>query len=176
MLTLKRILYLVSALAIVAVGGSFLLPEQAVVSRSVVIAAPPDKLFAIVGDLRRFHEFAPMVEIDPDVGFAFEGTESGLGQRLVWTSDNLEVGRGRQTITLYQPPERVEFLVVNGRRERSLTSFDLAPATSGTEVTWTFVTDLKGIPERWSGLLFDRRIGAEFEKGLARLKALAEAA
>ena len=45
---LKWIFYLVAAVAIIIVGGSFLLPAQAVVTRSVEIAAPPNKVFAIV--------------------------------------------------------------------------------------------------------------------------------
>ena len=44
----------------------------------------------------------------------------------------------------------------------------------GTGVTWGFKTELKGAMERWFGLLFDRWIGADYEKGLAKLKALVE--
>jgi uncharacterized protein YndB with AHSA1/START domain len=174
MLTLKRVLYLISALAIVLVAGSFLLPAQAVVSRSIAVAVPPDAVFAVVGDLRRFDEFSPSAELDPDIRYAFEGTESGVGQKMVWQSDNPEVGSGTQTITLYEPPERVEFQVVSGRRDRSETAFHLAPTDGGTDVTWTFMTDLKGIPARWAGLLFEGWIGPEYEKALARLKTIAE--
>ena len=175
MLTLKRILYLLAGLAIVLVGGSFLLPAQAVVSRSVTIAAPPESVFAIVGDLRRFHEFWPKAEADPNIRYSYQGTESGLGQKLVWTSDNPEVGSGVETIMTYQPSELVEFRSVLAPRERAVTGFELAPTGTGTRITWTFTTDLAGVPARWSGLLLDRRIGTEFEKGLARLKSIAEA-
>jgi uncharacterized protein YndB with AHSA1/START domain len=176
MLTRKRLLYLVAGMAIVLVGGSFLLPAQAVVERSTTIAAPPEKVFAIVGDLRRFHEFWPNAERDPNIRYSYQGTESGLGQKLVWTSTDPEIGNGVETITAYQPPLRVEFRSMAARRERAVTSFELAPATGGTDVTWTFTTDLAGVPARWSGLLFDGRIGADFDRGLARLKALAETA
>lgn len=175
MLTLKRVLYALSAVAIVLAGGSFLLPAQVVVSRSISIDAPPESVFAIVGDLRRFHEFSPLAELDPNIRYAFEGTESGVGQRMVWTSDNPEFGSGIRTIMDYDPPRRVVFKVVSDTRDRSVSAFELAPTTTGTEAMWTFTTDLDRIPARWSGLLYDRRIGAEYEKGLARLKAVAEA-
>lgn len=175
MLTLKRVLYALSAVAIVLVGGSFLLPAQAVVSRSIAIAAPPESVFAIVGDLRRFHEFSPLAELDPNIRYAFEGTESGVGQRMVWRSDNSELGNGIRTIMDYDPPRSVVFGVVSGKRDRSVAAFELMPTSTGTKATWTFTADLDGIPARWSGLLYDRRIGAEYEQGLARLKAVVEA-
>ena len=56
---LKWIFYLVAAVAIIIVGGSFLLPAQAVVTRSVEIAAPPDKVFAIVSDFGASTSFRP---------------------------------------------------------------------------------------------------------------------
>ncbi len=38
---LKWLFYLIAAVALIIVGGSFLLPPQAVVTRSIEIAAPP---------------------------------------------------------------------------------------------------------------------------------------
>jgi hypothetical protein len=44
----------------------------------------------------------------------------------------------------------------------------------GTGVTWGFKSQLNGIAERWLGLMFDRWIGADYEKGLSKLKRVAE--
>lgn len=174
MLTLKRVLYVLSALAILLAGGSLLLPSQAVVSRSISIASPPDRVFALVGDLRRFHEFSPEADLDPKIRYAFEGTESGLGQTMVWRSDHPDVGSGTRTVSFYEPQSRVELLVVRGRRDRAAVDFALTPTATGTDVTWSHMTSFKGIPARWSGLLAERRIGAELEQGLEKLKAAAE--
>jgi hypothetical protein len=57
---------------------------------------------------------------------------------------------------------------------KAMASLELAPVGGGTGVTWGFKSQLNGIMERWFGLLFDRWIGADYEKGLAKLKALAE--
>ena len=171
---LKWLFYLIAAIAIIIVGGSFLLPAQAVVTRSTEIAAPPDKVFAIVGDLRRFNEFSPWADLDPNIKYTFEGPESGIGQKMNWTSDNADVGNGSQTITRYEPPNFLETQLDFGMRGRPVASFDLVPSTSGTKATWTFKSDLEGIPAKWFGLMFDRWIGADYEKGLAKLKAVAE--
>ena len=171
---LKWLFYLIAAIALIIVGGSFLLPSQALVTRSIDISAPPDKVFAIVGDLRRFNEFSPWADIDPDIKYTFEGPESGVGQVMKWSSDNADVGSGSQTI--------VEIRAADIRREPARlrhagqvdASFDLVPSTAGTNVTWTFKSDLEGIPAKWFGLMFDRWIGDDYEKGLARLKVVAE--
>jgi uncharacterized protein YndB with AHSA1/START domain len=172
---LKWLFYLIAAIAIIIVGGSFLLPAQAVVTRSTEIAAPPDKIFAIVGDLRRFNEFSPWADLDPNIKYTFEGPESGVGQKMNWTSENPDVGSGSQTITKYEPPNFVETQLDFGMRGRPVASFDLVPSTSGTKATWTFKADLEGIPAKWFGLMFDRWIGADYEKGLFKLKTVAEA-
>jgi len=46
---------------------------------------------------------------------------------------------------------------------------------AGTRLTWGFVTDTGFNPMmRWMGVMLDDWVGADYEAGLARLKALAE--
>ncbi len=53
----------------------------------------------------------------------------------------------------------------------------MAAEGEGTRVTWAFDTEHGMNPfKRWLGLLFDRMIGADYEKGLAKLKAMEERA
>ncbi|MDQ2703735.1 MAG: SRPBCC family protein [Pseudomonadota bacterium] len=172
---LKWLFYLIAAIALIVVVGSFFLPAQAMVSRSTDIAAPPEKIFAIVGDLRRFNEFSPWAELDPGTKYTFEGPVSGIGQQMNWTSQNTDIGSGSQTIVAHEPPNFVETQLDFGTRGKSVARFDLVPSTSGTNVTWTFSSDLDGIPAKWFGLTLDRRIGADYEKGLFKLKTIAEA-
>ena len=171
---LKWIFYLVAAVAIIIVGGSFILPAQAVVTRSVEIAAPPDKVFAIVSDFRRFNEFSPWADLDPNIKYTFEGPESGVGQKMRWTSENANVGSGSQTIVEYDPPTYTATELDFGMMGKSVATWDVVPSTTGTKATWGFKSDLDGIPAKWFGLMFDRWIGADYEKGLAKLKAAAE--
>jgi carbon monoxide dehydrogenase subunit G len=51
---------------------------------------------------------------------------------------------------------------------------NLAPEGTGTRVSWQFDAALRNIIERWFGLLFDRMIGPDFERGLANLKVYIE--
>ena len=171
---LKWIFYLVAAVAIIIVGGSFLLPAQAVVTRSTEIAAPPDKVFAIVGDMRRFNEFSPWAELDPNIKYTFEGPESGVGQKMSWTSENPNVGSGSQTIIEYDPPTYAAAELDFGMRASPSRPGISSPRPPARRPPGASSRDLDGIPAKWFGLMFDRWIGADYEKGLAKLKAAAE--
>lgn len=175
MTLLKWLFYALFFIAAVIVGGSFFLPAEAVVSRSTVIKAPPEKVFAIVGDYRRFKEFSPWADLDPDMTYTFEGPETGVGQKMSWASKNAYVGSGSQTIIAHKPATHVTSEVEFGDMGKSTAQWDLAPISDGTMATWQFRAPLPGIVSRWFGLMFDTWIGADYEKGLARLKIAAEA-
>lgn len=174
MKALKWLFYLIVLAAVVVIGGSVFLPSEAVVTRSTEIAAPPEKVFAIVGDFRRFQEFSPWAELDPNTAYTFEGPEIGVGQKMSWSSANSDVGSGSQTVTDHQPPSRLTADIDFGEMGKSTTTWVLAPTATGTLASWTFRAPLDGIAARWFGLMFDTWIGADYEKGLARLKLAAE--
>ena len=97
---IKAIVFIIVAITVVFYGGAYLLPAEARVERSIEIAAPPEKVFAIAGDLRRVPEWSPWVAIDPATRFTFEGPEQGgVGQVMRWASNNPLVGNGTQTVT-----------------------------------------------------------------------------
>ncbi len=87
-----------------------------------------------------------------------------------WTSENKDVGSGSQTITRHEPPNFVESALDFGMRGKSVATWDLVPSTSAHQGDLSFKADLEGIPAKWFGLMFDRWIGADYEKGLAKLK------
>ena len=171
---LKLLFYLVITVVIIILAGSFVLPGEAVVTRSIEIKAPPEKVFAIVGDMHRFQEFSPWAELDPNVKYAYEGPPTGVGQKMSWTSDNANVGSGSQIVTEYDPPRHVTSELDFGPMGKSLATWDLEPSSAGTKAVWGFRSKLDGIAARWFGLMFDNWIGADYEKGLAKLKLVAE--
>src|SRR5262245_47391024 len=132
---LKWLVYLVVVAAVLLVAGSFLLPSTVTVSRSIEIAAPPEKVFALVSDLKRFNEFSPWATIDPDTKYAFEGPDSGVGQKMSWTSANENVGTGSQIISAYQAPSHVATNLDFGQMGKATATWDLEPASAGTKVT-----------------------------------------
>ena len=171
---LKAIVWILAALVVIFVGGGYLLPSEVSLQRQTVINAPPEKVFALVSGYKRFNEWSPWAELDPKAIYTFEGPESGVGAKMSWASNDPNVGAGSQTITEDVPNSRVTIDLDFGAMGKSQSYWDLKPEGAGTSATWGFKMQLDGIMDRWFGLLMERFIGPDYEKGLAKLKALAE--
>lgn len=174
---LLGIFYGLLGLFLIAVAGGYALPGKAHVERSASINAPAEKIYAIVSDLQRNKEWSPWTAMDPVIELSYSGPNSGaagVGQKMSWVSKNPQVGTGSQEVTDLVPNERmVSALEFSGTKAAA--TFTLQPDGTGTKVVWSFDATLSGVAERWFGLLFDRLIGPDLEKGLVNLKTLAEA-
>jgi len=172
----KWMLVALLLLSVTFVAGAYVLPDKIAVQRSIDIAAPPEKVFVIVGDLRRGRDYSPWAEADPNAQYEFSGNETGLGQKMSWRSAHPEVGTGSITVTEYEPDRRMAAALDLGEMGQGTTYFDLAPEGSGTKLTWGFAAPLQNPLERWMCAIldFDAVIGKDYEKGLGKLKSLAE--
>lgn len=163
---------LVAVLVLVA----YLLPREVTVTRSITIDAPPSAVFPHVNSLQRFAEWSPWGDIDPDMVQTFSGPAEGVGNRMEWTSEDDRVGSGSQEITLSLPDERVETALDFGDMGLGAAWQEIRPVDGASEVTWGLVADMGLNPiGRWMGLMMDRLVGADYERGLERLKAVVEA-
>ncbi|HKQ62349.1 MAG TPA: SRPBCC family protein [Candidatus Polarisedimenticolaceae bacterium] len=170
----KLLLGLIGVVALLA-GVGLLLPRQAHCERATTIDAPPVVVFTVVNGFKSFNRWSPWNELDPDAKYTWEGPDSGVGAKLSWVGDPSKVGSGSQAIVESQPLERVKTRLDFGPQGQATATFRLAPAGGGTQVTWAFDTDLGWNPvSRYFGLLLDRFVGKDFERGLANLKRHAE--
>jgi uncharacterized protein YndB with AHSA1/START domain len=147
------------------------------IERETAIAAPAERVFPLVNDLRVWPRWSPYETRDPSMQRSYEGADAGLGASYGWDGND-DVGAGRMTITESVPNERVairlEFLrpfVATNQVE-----FVFAPSEGATRVVWA-MDGRNGFTGKLIALLMDMdaMIGADFEKGLAALKAAAEA-
>jgi uncharacterized protein YndB with AHSA1/START domain len=148
------------------------------VERKIRIDAPASAVYERIVDFHRWASWSPYEELDPGMGRTYAGPESGVGAVYEW-SGNLKAGAGRMEIVDAVDDERV---VIDQRnlkpfRSESRTSFALDDSGEGTAVTWS-ITGPVTLMTRIIGSVksMDRMVGPLFEKGLARLKADAEAA
>ena len=167
------------ALAIVATFAliGVFLPKVATVERSTTIAATPETVYALVDGFKRFNEWSPWASLDPATKYAYSGPERGVGARMEWSSDNPDVGNGSQEIIAAEPGRSVTSTLDLGMDTPTTTTMVLAPEGTGTRATWTLKSDFSGsLVGRYFGLALDGMVGPDYEKGLAKLKALAESA
>jgi effector-binding domain-containing protein/uncharacterized protein YndB with AHSA1/START domain len=152
-----------------------LLPRQVHVERSIVIDAPHATVFALVDGYKQFNKWSPWAARDPNAKYTREGPEFGVGAKQSWVGDPKTVGSGSQEIVEIKPLELVKSRLDFGAQGLATAQFALAPESSATRVTWSLDSDMGAGPiGRYFGLMMDRMIGPDYEKGLAGLKALAE--
>ena len=101
---------------------------------------------------------------------------AGVGASYAW-SGNKKAGEGSMTFTSITPEQVVVDLeVLKPFKASNVVTFDLAPAGDGTRVAWTMAGQRNLAFAVMGKLFFDKAIGKDFTKGLASLKAAAEAA
>jgi effector-binding domain-containing protein len=177
MRALKTILIILLAVAaIVVILGYVVGSPSTVVQRSAQVEAPPDLIFPHVASLRKMHTWSPWKDMEKGQVNRWEGEDGAVGSIQYWEGDT--VGKGSQRITALEQGRYVEteLKFLEPWEATSQVRLDLEPEGAGTKVTWT-MTQENGFMGRVMSVFLDldRMIGGDFEKGLARLKELAEA-
>jgi hypothetical protein len=148
------------------------------VARSASISAPAAVVFAEVNDLHQWEAWNPWGKLDLACKMTYEGPPAGVGASHVWAGNN-KVGEGRMTITESRPNELIRFKLefLKPFKATNTAEFTFQSEGNQTAVTWSmdgknnFMTKAIGL-----FMSFDDMCGGQFEKGLADLKTVAEAA
>jgi hypothetical protein len=172
----KKIALGLAALFAVLVAVIAMQPSSFRIERSATIEAPPGVVYGQIQNLRAWEAWNPWQKLDPEMTTQYAGPEGGVGASSSWEGPN--AGKGRMTIVAVKPDQEVEikleFLAPMAATNRAL--FTLTPAERATRVSWS-MEGTNGFVAKAFGLVMDmdQMIGGEFEKGLASMKALAEA-
>jgi uncharacterized protein YndB with AHSA1/START domain len=172
---------IVTILIVIAVAFAAVLayaaskPDAFMVRRSASIAAPPEKIFPMIDDLRAQSAWSPF-EKDPNMKRTHSGAPRGKGAVYAWDG-NRQVGAGQIAITESVPSSKVVLLLdmVRPFKAHNTVEFTLDRSGGGTNVTWT-MQGRQPYMAKVMGLFVDcdKMCGGLFEEGLAKLKALAE--
>jgi hypothetical protein len=146
------------------------------VTRSTSIEADPVRVHALVHDFHEWTAWSPWEDVDPELRRTYTGPDSGVGAHYAW-SGNRRAGEGSMEITSSTPEAiGLRLTFVKPWRATNDVAFTFTRSTTGTEVTWTMSGEQKGLAGLFGRVVpMDRLVGRDFEKGLARLKAVAEA-
>lgn len=160
--------------AIGLVFGGMAISPTFKVSRSVLVSAPPEQVYALVADPRGWKQWSVWNQRDPAMKIEYSGPASGVGAGWAWQSKT--EGDGKMTFTAAEPGKQVAFdLYFPDFGTTSKGELRFVPEASGTRVTWAMNGDMGNNPlYRWFALGADSMVGADFEAGLANLKAVAE--
>jgi uncharacterized protein YndB with AHSA1/START domain len=175
---LVKILIGLVAIVIVFAGVVALLPSDFRIVRSATISAPAPVVFSQVNDFHRWEAWSPWAKMDPAAKNSFDGAPSGAGAIFAWAG-NSKVGEGRMTLTESRPPEliRIKLEFLKPFAASNTAEFTFRPEGNETVVTWAMFGKKNFIARAVCLFMnMDKTVGGEFEKGLAQMKAVAEAA
>ena len=104
--------------------------------------------------------------------------EIGVGSSYYWIGND-EVGEGKMTITASHPSQHIaiDLDFIAPFAAKNVTEFIIKPTGDKTDVTWS-MTGKRDFVMKAFCLFFDmdKLVGGDFEKGLAQLKPIVEAA
>ncbi|HTL68047.1 MAG TPA: SRPBCC family protein [Lacunisphaera sp.] len=174
---LTTILLLIAGLLALLAIVAALQPSTFAIKRQALIHAPAAALFAQVNELENWRNWSPWEEVDPALKRTYSGPRGGVGATYSWEGNN-KVGTGRMTITDIRPDEAIWIKLEFFKPMAGLCTaqFTFRPDAAGTEVTWTMTGRNNFLAKLFCLIISsEKMIGGQFEKGLAKLKALLEA-
>ena len=146
------------------------------VARSTHVDAPAERVYEQVADFHHWRQWSPWEDVDPALERSYSGPASGAGAAYAW-SGNRKAGKGSMEIVEATNPSlvRIDLVFEKPFKARNETVFTVVPDGDGSKVTWT-MTGRKTLMTKAVGLVssMDKLLGRDFEKGLARLKSVAE--
>ncbi len=172
---LKILLYLALGLAALVLILGLFAKRDYVIERSVDIKAGKSLIAEQVGCFKNFEKWSPWQGLDPNQKTSVSEKDCAVGSFYTWAGNDA-VGEGKLTITNQTPDEiDLELKFVTPWESKAESYFKFAENTDVTHTTWGVKMSM---PFPWNAFAMftdvDKAIGADYEKGLIKLKAHCE--
>ena len=168
---IKRVFFTIVLLLILLAGIGMLLPREVEVARSIEINASAEEIFPLVNIPKNTELWSPWLSIDPNVKVSYGEIVAGKGATMEWRSEHPNVGNGTVEIIESVENSKVVTALDFGPQGKATAIMLLEQTGDRTKATWNLVADMGAGPVgRWFGLMMDNMIGADYEKGLEKLK------
>ncbi len=147
------------------------------ITRETTIASAPERVHRLLDDFHEWPAWSPWEGLDPAMERAYDGPASGVGAVYAWKG-NSKAGEGRMEILEAAPHHLgIDLLFAAPMKAHNRVDFTLTPTDAGTHVAWT-MTGPQNLVMRLMSKVYsmEKMIGPDLEKGLAKLKQVAESA
>lgn len=145
------------------------------IGRDIEIAAPADRIHALIDDLREWTRWSPWEGVDPDLKRTYSGPASGPEAKYAWEGDR-KAGAGSMEI-VSSATDRICLTLEFRRPFKAVNQveFRLEPTGDRTTVTWVMSGERGTVASLAARVLpMDAMIGKDFDKCLRQLRAVAE--
>ncbi len=145
-------------------------PTKASASKSVLINASIEDVFANCVSFKQFVIWSPWSAKDPKMETSFSDEDGVVGAWIKWKG-NRKVGIGSMTILEIEPNKSITIELIFGFRAKSIVIFNFEKQGEDTLVTWSFESEIGKNPlQRAMIPTMNKFIGRDFEQGLQNLK------
>ncbi len=139
------------------------------ISKSIVINAPADQIFRVVGNFNSWTQWSPWLIAEPDaqVDVAPDGEEYSWEGKIT--------GSGNMKITKSVADEAldIDLHFIKPWKSQADVAFLLKKVDGGTEVTWTMKSSLPFFLF-WMKKMMEVMVGMDYDRGLKMLKDFVE--
>ena len=172
----RKIAIAIAVLIAGILGFAATKPDTFSVQRAASIKAPPDKVFALINDFKRWDSWSPWEKKDPAMKRTWGAVTSGKGALYAWDG-NSDVGKGSMEIAESIAPSKVALKLDFEKpfEGHNIVTFTLEPRGDATNVTWVMQGPAPYITKVIQVFCdMDSMVGKDFEAGLAKMKSVAE--
>lgn len=171
---LKKVLIgVVAIIALFLLIAAFLSGEYRV-ERSTVVNTSPDVVYPLVAELEQWKNWSPWVEMEPAAKYTFTGEPGKAGSKWSWKGEIVGEGSLQHDELVENKSIKSSLAFISPQPMTSVEEWSFEPTDGGTRVVWIDEGELGYPIGRYFGLFLDDMLGKDFEKGLEKLKALAE--
>lgn len=169
-----QVAIVVAAVLLVLIAVVALRPAAYHVERKRAIAAPAEAAFEVLNDLRRFAGVLVLFKEpwdQPGMEKTFAGPSQGVGQSCSWSGK--KAGKGTMAIeeSVAGRKVRIAFNFIEPMASKASYALAVEAAPSGALATWSISGNHNFLGKAVSLFMdFDKMLGADLEKGIARLE------
>ena len=169
--------FVILLIAVFFIAGHYL-PDEWTVTRTTVIHAKPEHIYAYVSSFKQWDKWSPWNQAkDPSLKYTYSGSEEGVGAKQAWTSDKM--GQGWMEMTAADPEKGVTYdlmIDMHGHQSTLQGGIQFEPQTDQqTQVIWTDSSKAgDSALNRWMALLVKPMLAKDLEEALSGLKKIAE--
>jgi hypothetical protein len=175
---IKRIIFSLLTLIVLALVIALFLPKEYAVEREIIINQPKDSVFNYVKYLKNQDNFSVWTKKDPAMKKTFRGVDGSVGATSTWDSKDKNLGVGEQEIKKIIEGNRIDFEL---RFKAPFESTDMAYMTTEaiapnqTKVKWGFNGKSPYPMNLMLAIMnIDEMLGKDLQDGLNNLKTVLE--
>ncbi|MBT8230998.1 MAG: hypothetical protein HKO66_11810 [Saprospiraceae bacterium] len=153
---------------------NFIAPKNLNLEVSEEMDAPPNLIYNLVNDLKKWEDWSPWTKLDTNVVQTFSDNTSGVGAYVAWKG-NTAIGEGRQTIKESVSGEKIKFAMdFKGVDGLAYSNWKFNKEGNLTNVSWDFKGSDTPFAFRFFNLIMKGSLVKNYKEGLQNLKNLSE--